>query len=352
MSVSRFGILHGRRINLRGRFAGNAVAIPTGNVECAGIGYNCGMRTVIPLDERSYTYAGPGSANPDAATQIATGYSTTTFQFDQDGNVSQKTVDGTTTTYLYDYANRLIAIGAGGATTTYGYDAFGTRVLQTGTTTTTIYPFKWYSVASSTGTGAKFATTTDYVFNGDGLVATVDQQTASGNATGTAKTRYVHPDHLGSTNVVTDENGSVVQTLDYYPYGSTRISVATSTNERRKYIGQFSDDSGLNYLNSRYYSSGQGQFLSEDPAFLALGSATQIKQLVSQGQEQLLANPQQLNSYSYAQNNPITNKDPTGKFPGAAAAIPFLPEVEIGGAFLAPEIVVPAALIGTGAAII
>jgi hypothetical protein len=91
------------------------------------------------------------------------------------------------------------------------------------------------------------------VFNGDGLVSTVDQQTASGNATGTAKTRYIHPDHLGSTNVVTDENDEVVQTLDSYPYGSTRISSATSTNERRKYIGQFSDDSGLSYLNARYY---------------------------------------------------------------------------------------------------
>jgi YD repeat-containing protein len=57
-----------------------------------------------------------------------------------DGNLAQKTVDGTTTTYLYDYANRLIAIGTQGATTTYGYDAFGVRVLQTGTSTTTLYP--------------------------------------------------------------------------------------------------------------------------------------------------------------------------------------------------------------------
>jgi hypothetical protein len=39
--------------------------------------------------------------------------------------------------------------------------------------------------------GAKYATTTDYVFNGDSLVATVDEQTASGNATGTAKTRML-----------------------------------------------------------------------------------------------------------------------------------------------------------------
>jgi uncharacterized protein RhaS with RHS repeats len=81
-------------------------------------------------------YVGMGNANPDAVTQIATGYSTTTFQFDQDGNVTQKTVDGTTTTYLYDYANRLIALGVAGATTTYAYDPFGNRVLLIGTTTT------------------------------------------------------------------------------------------------------------------------------------------------------------------------------------------------------------------------
>jgi hypothetical protein len=85
-------------------------------------------------------------------------------------------------------------------------------VLQTGTTTTTFYPFKWYSVASSTGTGAKYSTTTSYMFNGDTLLATV-----------------------------------------------------TSTNEKRKYIEQFSDDSGLSYFNARYHYGAQGQFISEDP---------------------------------------------------------------------------------------
>jgi RHS repeat-associated protein len=194
----------------------------------------------------------------------------------------------------------LTALGAGGATTTYGYDAFGQRVFQTGTITTYLYPFKWYSVASSTGSGAKFATTTDYVFNGDTLLATVDQQTASGNATGSAKTRYIHPDHLGSTNVVTDENDNVVQTLDYYPYGSTRISSAASTNERRKFIGQFTDDSTLSYLNARFYDSGRGQFISEDPVFWG---------------KQDLSDPQALNTYSYADDNPILKEDPSGKCP-------------------------------------
>jgi hypothetical protein len=125
---------------------------------------------------------------------------TSTFVWDNNGNLIQKTTDGTSTTYVYDYANRLIALGVGGATTTYGYDAFGQRVLQTGTSTTTIYPSKWYSIASSTVSGAKYATTTEYVFNGDSLVATVDQQTAGGAATGTPATRYIHPDHLGSTD--------------------------------------------------------------------------------------------------------------------------------------------------------
>src|SRR6266849_6703662 len=193
-------------------------------------------------DAATYTYSPIGYANPDAVTQIGNGLSTTTYAYDNNGNLISSGNGTATTTYTYDYANRLIALFAGGATTSYAYDAFGQRVLQTGTSTTAIYPFKWYSVASSTGSGAKYATTTSYVFNGDTLLATVDQQTASGVATGTAKTRYVHPDHLGSTNVVTDENDNVVQTLDYYPYGGTRISASVGgANEARKYIGQFAD---------------------------------------------------------------------------------------------------------------
>jgi RHS repeat-associated protein len=247
-----------------------------------------------------YSYYGTGYANPDAITQLANGLSTSTFSYDNDGNLVQKTVDGTTTTYVYDYANRLTALGVGGATTTYGYDWAGNRVIQTGTSTTWIYPFKWVSVASSTGSGAKYATTTDYVFNGDTLVSTIDQELASGVATGSAQTRFIHPDHLGSTNVVTDASGTVVQTLDYYPYGSTRISSGQNA-ESRQYIGQFSDQSALSYLNARYYDGSRGHFLSEDPVFLG------------DPKQQNLQDPQSLNSYSYSEDNPIVGEDPSGK---------------------------------------
>jgi hypothetical protein len=128
-------------------------------VECPHLGtyeigslYNCVMR-LGSLRERSsscaptYSYSRVANANPDAVTQIATGYSTTSLVYDADGNVIQRTVDGTTTTYVYDYANRLTALGVGGATTTYAYDAFRQRVLQTGTTMTYMYLLKWYSIA-------------------------------------------------------------------------------------------------------------------------------------------------------------------------------------------------------------
>jgi YD repeat-containing protein len=152
-----------------------------------------------------------------------------------------------TTTYTYDYANHLTAIFANGASTTFGYDAFGARVYQIASTTaTSTYPFKWFSIASTTRSGANYATTTEYIFNGDTLLSTIDQPFKNGAATGTTAVRYVHPDHLGSTEVATDANQNLVQTLSYYSYGlvlSLRTN-STSTNEKRKFISQFNDDTG------------------------------------------------------------------------------------------------------------
>jgi RHS repeat-associated protein len=57
----------------------------------------------------------------------------------------------------------------------------------------------------------------------------------------------------------------------------------------------------LDYLNARYYNPSQGQFLPEDPLFWV-----DLK-------TQNLADPQSLNAYSYANDNPITKSDPSGK---------------------------------------
>jgi YD repeat-containing protein len=61
------------------------------------------------------------------------------------------------------------------STTTYAYDPSGARVLQTSTTSATYYPNKYYSFTSTKSGANTYATSTNYVFNGDTLLATIDQ---------------------------------------------------------------------------------------------------------------------------------------------------------------------------------
>jgi RHS repeat-associated protein len=77
-------------------------------------------------------------------------------------------------------------------------------------------------------------------------------------------------------------------------------------NEQRKFIGEVSDgNTGLSYLHARYYDGGRGQFVSQDPVFWEVGQTKDGKSV--------LTNPQALNSYAYANNNPITLSDPNGR---------------------------------------
>ena len=153
-----------------------------------------------------YPYARTGYANPHAVTSVGG----TTYTYDNNGNV---TAIGSLD-YTWDWRNRLAsAERTGGAITSYGYDHTGQRVFQATGSATTSYPSRYYNVASSSLT----ATTTKHIFSPDGtLLATVV------GASTTATATYLHPDHLGGTNVTTDADGGVTQTLDYYPFGSQR----------------------------------------------------------------------------------------------------------------------------------
>ncbi|MEX0931733.1 MAG: RHS repeat-associated core domain-containing protein, partial [Candidatus Paceibacterota bacterium] len=80
-----------------------------------------------------------------------------------------------------------------------------------------------------------------------------------------------------------------------------------SISTDRQYIGErYDEETELNYLNARYYESTRGQFLSQDSVFWELN--------------QDLTDPQSLNSYSYAENNPIVKSDPSGRCVGPLVA--------------------------------
>jgi len=124
---------------------------------------------------------------------------------------------------------------------------------------------------------------------------------------------YLH-DHLGGIEAVTDEEGKIVERRDYLPYGSKRIrieqdpqspggagshDVATivATKENYGFTGkELDEETGLYYYGARYYDPLTGRFTSSDPW------------------EGNLTNPQTLNKYSYAINNPLFYVDPTGMY--------------------------------------
>ena len=249
------------------------------------IGNFTGMSTSL-VATSTYAYSGTGKANPHAATTI----NGVTNTYDDNGNLTN---DGTRT-YTWNYDNTLATLGS----STYSYDHAKQRVTMYDGSATSTYANKYYSVNG--------ATTTRYVYAGDELVTTI---VADGVSTSTF---YIHPDHLGSTHVVTNASSTEEQALDFYPYGERRINSGSDVSSR-EYIGEhFDEETDLSYLNARYYDPATGRFLSLDPVFLAVGNQNQIRELTQQRQAQILSDPQLLNSYGYARDNPISNSDPTG----------------------------------------
>lgn len=249
-------------------------------------------------DVGSYSYAGTGYANPHAVTSIGDGMATTTYSYDNNGNLTSAGAFA----YTWDYRNRLTQVATGTATTTFGYDYNNDRVFKGNGVATTTYVSKYFTQQG--------ASTTAYIYlpNGELIV----DVTGNGAATSTT---YYHLDHLGSVNVTTDSDGLAVQVLDYYPYGSTRINNQTgSSDSERKFAGMRRDDTGLDYAMNRYYDSARGQFSSEDPVHLAIGNPALVQRLTGQDQQMLLSDPQILNSYSWGRDNPINRSDPSGLF--------------------------------------
>ena len=131
-----------------------------------------------------------------------------------------------------------------------------------------------------------------YIYLYDKLIAKVDNNN---------KKFFYHPDHLGSTTLVTNELGEVVENISYYPFGEVLVG---DNKERFLYTGQEWDrESELLYYGARYYDPELARFLQADS----------IKPDIY--------NPQSLNGYSYTLNNPYTYTDPDGKSPHLAVAV-------------------------------
>ncbi|MFH0857358.1 MAG: RHS repeat-associated core domain-containing protein, partial [Candidatus Magasanikbacteria bacterium] len=227
-------------------------------------------------DQGNYLYQG---TNPHAVSSI----NGQVISYDNNGN----TVNNGEITLTWDYNNRLVQTEniQDQNQTVYGYDHDGQRIYKSSVNGTTIYPNKYLELRDGN--------VVQYVYAGNSAVATIEDN----------EIYYNHTDHLSGSNVVTNQNGTVNQILDYYPFGGERINEQTTDHdETKKYTGyEMDDETSMYYANARYYNANIGRFVSVDPVPL-------------NQPEQLIQDPQALNMYAYSRNNPLRYVDPDGKF--------------------------------------
>lgn len=100
---------------------------------------------------------------------------------------------------------------------------------------------------------------------------------------------YSYGDHLGSVNLTTDQNGDVIESVSYSPFGELIQETASNLPTNHLYTGQELDpESALHYYGARYYDFTLSRFTSRDPVLENL-------------------------PYSYVSNNPIRLIDPSGR---------------------------------------
>jgi RHS repeat-associated protein len=104
---------------------------------------------------------------------------------------------------------------------------------------------------------------------------------------------FIHTDGLGSPVARTDATGNVISRTRYEPYGYT----ANGATPTIGFTGHVNDaDTGLTYMQQRYYDPVAGRFLSIDPVVTDANTGGSF------------------NRYAYANNSPYKYVDPDCRF--------------------------------------
>jgi len=111
------------------------------------------------------------------------------------------------------------------------------------------------------------------------------------------KVYFLLSDHLGSTTITLNLDGSIKSEIRYDAWGETRYNSGTTPTERH-YTGQIEESGfGLYFYNARWYDSSLSRFIQADTIIPQPGS------------------PQGWDRYAYTNNNPVKYSDPSGHCP-------------------------------------
>ena len=251
------------------------------------------------------------------------------------------TVDGVETRYYYNGLNQLETAVTGDTQVSYTYDGMGNQIKEetaeisgeegsevitvtesvdteytlTGEMTSltktegsveTLVQTNVYNHNGQRISRNQDGTTRSYYYDSGVVVFTEDGSSVSsaniltvdGAAIGTYRgsTYYVYlKDLQGSTTNLVKEDGTLSASYDYTDFGETTEITGEAIDNQICYTGGiYDEETGLYYLNARYYNPETGRFISQD---------------TYRGE---LNNPTQWHLYAYCANNPIKYIDPSG----------------------------------------
>jgi RHS repeat-associated protein len=224
-----------------------------------------------------------------------------------DANGNQTSGAGLTATWTSFNMPSTLASSVGTSSFTYGPEHQRTKQTWTSptsptTNSTTVYLFDLpYEKVTSTSSG--ITAHRQWLSAGSERRILVTRSLTATNVA-SEDTKYLHPDRLGSTSVVTSSAGTVTERQLYDPWGDRRNVNGTGDPNNslmpqigRGFTGHEHLDQGflgLIHMNGRVYDPALGRFLSPDP-FVQSPYSTQSHQ-----------------RYSYVSNNPLNATDPSG----------------------------------------
>ncbi|MET3119461.1 RHS repeat-associated protein, partial [Undibacterium sp. GrIS 1.8] len=224
--------------------------------------------------------------------------------------------------YVWDAMGKLLEVRQENRTlASYCYNHLGERISKQAANTQTSYLYEGRKLVAELNDKGQI--TRQYLYLAEQAIALTD--TPQGSALSQAETSpmsqmtadiatawhawfdttdaiaYLHNNHLGATELVTNEHAIPLWQAEYSPYGkiiqaSTLIQAAHAENKTTfafnlRLPGQYEDiETGLYYNDHRYYDPSRGQYLTPDPLGLRGG----------------------INSYAYVANNPLKYIDPSG----------------------------------------
>ncbi len=179
-----------------------------------------------------------------------------TFAYDGNGNL---TGDGINT-YLYDTESQLKTATTPAHAASYTYDTTGRRITKSVDGVTSTYLYDEEQVIAEYDAAGQLQTR--YIY-GPGIDEPILMDKGGARY-------YYHFDGQGSVIALTNTAGLLVESYAYSPFGES--SDSSGSGNPYRYTGRRLDpETGLYYYRARYYSAALGRFLQPDPIGYADG---------------------------------------------------------------------------------